>query len=149
MCPSRTTRRRFLDLLLGTTASAALASILYPVLRYMKPLPQAGAGAPLLLAAEERARLEREKFVIVRMGPARVIVFEDPARTIRALSARCTHEGCTVKYMAREAFISCACHNGKFDLDGRVISGPPPRPLDAYDVEHGSDGAVTVLTRRA
>jgi Rieske Fe-S protein len=149
MSETGTTRRGFLDALLGATAVAALGSVLYPVLRYMKPQPQAGAGAPVMLAGEERARLEREKFVIIRMGPSRVIVFEDPARQVRALSARCTHEGCTVKYIPQESCISCACHDGKFDLDGRVISGPPPRPLDRFDIQRGADDSVTVVTRTA
>jgi len=149
MSDTQPTRRGFLDLLLSTTAVAALGSVLYPVLRYMKPLPQAGAGAPVALGTEDIQKLDREKFVIVRMGPARVIVFEDPSRRVRALSARCTHEGCTVKYLPQESYISCACHNGRFDIDGRVISGPPPRPLQQYDVLHGPDESITIATRTA
>lgn len=149
MSETKTNRRRFLDLVISTTALGWLGTVLYPVLRYMKPLPLAGAGAPVTLATEQVQKLERDKYVIVRMGSSRVIVFEDAASKVRALDARCTHEGCTVKYIPEESYISCACHNGRFDLDGRVLAGPPPRPLKQYDVERGPDATVTIATRTA
>ena len=49
----------------------------------------------------------------------------------RALSATCTHLGCIVQYRSDLQEIWCACHNGLYDLNGRNISGPPPRPLAA------------------
>ena len=52
----------------------------------------------------------------------------------RAFSAICTHLQCTVQYAADSHLIWCACHNGKFDLNGQVFSGPPPKPLEAFDV---------------
>jgi Rieske Fe-S protein len=144
-----TSRRRFLNVLLGASALGWLGSLIYPAIRFLMPLPPAGAGGPTPLSADELQRLDREKFVIVRSGPARVIVFEAPGARVRALDAKCTHEGCTVKYIPEEAFISCACHNGRFDLDGRVLAGPPPRPLPQYDVARGNDGGVVVTARRA
>jgi menaquinol-cytochrome c reductase iron-sulfur subunit len=47
-----------------------------------------------------------------------------------ALSNICTHLGCGVRWDTdREAFI-CPCHNGVYDKNGNVVSGPPPRPLN-------------------
>jgi Rieske Fe-S protein len=57
-----------------------------------------------------------------------------PAGELRAFSAVCTHLNCTVQYRADIGHIWCACHNGHFDLSGQNISGPPPRPLDAFVV---------------
>lgn len=142
--PGRYTRRRILDLLLGASVLTWLASVLYPVVRYLKPLPLEGPSGPVLLTRADTVKLERNRFAIVPVGRERVLVFEDPSGTLRALDARCTHEGCTVRYVARDALIWCACHNGRFDLEGRVISGPPPRPLGKYNVARDGDGTISV-----
>jgi Rieske Fe-S protein len=48
-----------------------------------------------------------------------------------------------VQFKAQDTAIWCACHNGVYDLEGRNVSGPPPRPLEAY-VVHEADGQVFV-----
>ena len=114
------------------------------MLRYLKPLaPQESAGA-LRLTREELGRLEKEHSLILRQGPTRILLFEDPEQRLRAMEARCTHEGCTVQYVPGDSVVWCACHNGRFDLDGRVISGPPPRPLARWLAHREPDGGVTV-----
>lgn len=63
---------------------------------------------------------------------------------LKAYSAVCTHLNCTVQYDDASRSIWCACHNGRFDLKGQVISGPPPRPLENYEVNvRGEDVVVT------
>ncbi|MDP2471857.1 MAG: Rieske 2Fe-2S domain-containing protein, partial [Candidatus Palauibacterales bacterium] len=57
-------------------------------------------------------------------------------------SAVCTHLSCTVQYREDLRQIWCACHNGHFDLNGRNVQGPPPRPLDAFDVNVRGDEIV-------
>jgi len=57
---------------------------------------------------------------------------EDPA-DISIISSRCTHLGCTVNWRAETNDFICPCHDARFDADGKVIDGPPPRPLDRYD----------------
>ena len=49
-------------------------------------------------------------------------------------SAVCTHLDCIVQYRKDYEQIYCACHNGRYDLNGRVASGPPPAPLQKYAV---------------
>lgn len=57
---------------------------------------------------------------------------------------RCTHLGCPYRWdEARREFL-CPCHSAVFDLEGRVVSGPPPRPLDRYVVKVES-GRLWVL----
>lgn len=143
------TRRRFLDVLLGSAAAGTLASVLYPVLRYLKPLPAAGIGGPTRLSAAEVEALERKRFVIVPVAGKRVIVLRDREGRLRALDARCTHEGCTVQYVEGESVIWCACHNGRFDLEGRVLSGPPPRPLPPYIAKQDEHGAIVLMPETA
>jgi len=51
---------------------------------------------------------------------------------IVAISAGCTHLGCIVTWDEAEKIFKCPCHDGRFDVDGRVISGPPPAPLKRH-----------------
>jgi cytochrome b6-f complex iron-sulfur subunit len=142
-------RRSVLDVLLGVGILGWLASIAYPVLRYLRPIsPQEGSG-PRRLTREEAVKLERERTLIVRHGSTRILLFEDPEQRLRALEARCTHEGCTVQYVPADSLVWCACHNGRFDLDGRVLSGPPPRPLARWVAHREPDGSVTVAAAAA
>jgi cytochrome b6-f complex iron-sulfur subunit len=137
-------RRTVVDALLALGGLGSLASVFYPVIRYLKPLPDAGPGGPMQLSAEQVASLERKKMLIVRVGGRRVIVFVDSAGELHALSARCTHEGCTVEWQPAQAVVLCACHNGRFAADGRVIAGPPPRPLPRYSARRDASGGITV-----
>jgi cytochrome b6-f complex iron-sulfur subunit len=123
-------RRSFLNLILGVGVVGWVASLLYPVLRYLKPLSETASG-PVKLTPEEVAKVEKEHFCIARSGTRKVIVFNSGGE-LRALDAKCTHEGCTVQYVPGDSVILCACHNGKYDVDGRVLSGPPPRPLSKW-----------------
>ena len=125
-----------------------MGSIVYPILRYLKPLALAGQGGPIKLGPEDQAKLDKERAVIVRAGAVRLLVFEDSEQKLRALSAKCTHEGCTVQYVPGDGVIWCACHNGRFDLEGRVLAGPPPRPLEKHTAQREQDGAVVVTLGR-
>ncbi len=140
----KATRRSFLDFILGLTVVAWLGSIIYPVVRYLKPLPQAGPTGPRELTADELTKLNQKQFVILLVGGKRVIVLQDPQREILAFSAKCTHEGCTVQYLPNESIIWCPCHNGKFGINGHVLSGPPPRPLPQYAVQRQEDGGIMI-----
>lgn len=56
----------------------------------------------------------------------------DNPKDILILNSRCTHLGCTVNWKAEAQAFVCPCHDAKFNIDGQVLSGPPPRPLDRY-----------------
>jgi len=79
---------------------------------------------------------------IFRFGNRPGILVNTPRGELRAFSAVCTHLHCTVQYDQDDSLIWCACHNGKFDLNGQVISGPPPRPLEAYQVNISGEQIV-------
>jgi Rieske Fe-S protein len=65
--------------------------------------------------------------------------------SVRALSATCTHLGCQVRWDGEGRRFLCPCHGGVYDAQGRVVGGPPPRPLDAVDVRvDASTDAVMV-----
>ncbi len=66
-------------------------------------------------------------------------------RDVVAFSIHCTHLGCPVRWLPDAELFMCPCHGGVFYEDGRVASGPPPRPLVRYPVRVRGD-AVEVLT---
>jgi cytochrome b6-f complex iron-sulfur subunit len=145
---STTSRRHFLDLLLGASIVGWLVSIAYPVIRYLKPLPQTGPTGPTHLTRDESAKLEQNQFVIVPVSGQRVIVLQS-ADQLHAFSAKCTHEGCTVTFLPGQSVIWCPCHDGRFDLNGRVLSGPPPQPLPKYAAQRQPDGGIVISEERA
>ena len=142
------TRRSFLDFFLGASVLAWLGTVFYPLIRYLTPLPRSGPLGPTRLTRDEIAKLEKDRFVIVPVAGKRVIVLLTAAQEIVALDAKCTHEGCTVQYLSAESAIWCACHNARFDLDGRVVSGPPPKPLPKYTTERQEDGGIVIVAER-
>lgn len=139
-----TNRRGFLDILLGVSVAGWLATVFYPIIRYLKPLPQTGPTGPARLTRDEISKLEQKQFVIVPVSGQRVMVLQLPNEELLAFSAICTHEGCTVTYRPGESVIWCPCHDGRFDLNGRVLSGPPPRPLPKYTAQRQPDGGIIV-----
>ncbi len=131
--PAAGERRDFLKVALGAGFAAWLVAVLYPVLSYLKPPRQAEVEVTSVLAGKA-SKIEKDSGMIVRFGSKPVILIRTAAGEFRALSATCTHLDCTVQYRKDLGVIWCACHNGKYDLTGRNISGPPPRPLDEYRV---------------
>ncbi len=59
---------------------------------------------------------------------------DESGKGYRALSATCTHLGCGVSWDDAKKQFQCPCHKGVFDRDGKVVSGPPPRPMDRFEV---------------
>lgn len=126
----KTNRRSFLKILSITGLTAFSASVLYPVFSFLRP-PKQREVEVSSVSAGKIEDLKKENFKIIRFGNEPVIVIPSDNDFI-ALSARCTHLDCTVQYLKDKNVIWCACHNGKYDLTGRNISGPPPRPLTKY-----------------
>ena len=55
------------------------------------------------------------------------------------LSPVCTHMGCNVAWNAPAGEFRCPCHGGRYDAEGHVLGGPPPRPLDRFPVRWTGD----------
>jgi cytochrome b6-f complex iron-sulfur subunit len=128
------TRRGFINWFLGTSAGAFLLSVLYPLGRYLNP-PTAGestAGTVTLQIKPDDVKANSGQ--IFKFGNRPGILVRTPAGELRAFSAVCTHLNCTVQYRSDLSQIWCACHNGHYDLGGKNVEGPPPRPLDPYVV---------------
>src|ERR1035438_556093 len=125
-------RRRAIEIFLGGGLLASLASFLYPVMRYFVPPQVTDLGGDEVIAAK-LGELKPNSGKIFRFGSKPGLLILNADGTFRALSATCTHLGCIVQYRADLREIWCACHNGTYDLNGRNVSGPPPRPLTVFD----------------
>jgi cytochrome b6-f complex iron-sulfur subunit len=126
-------RRRFVNVLLGGVGVGWLASMIYPVVRYLIP-PKSAEANPSTLKVAKEADVAPNSAVMFKYGRKPGLLIRTPEGKFVALSAVCTHLDCTVQFKASEGVIWCACHNGRYDLTGRNISGPPPRPLTPFEV---------------
>jgi Rieske Fe-S protein len=68
-----------------------------------------------------------------------VVFIDRDGSGYRALSASCTHLGCGVSWDDTSSTFRCPCHGGVFARDGKVLAGPPPRPLDRYEARVNKD----------
>jgi Rieske Fe-S protein len=127
-------RRRFAEVLLGSGFLATAAAFIYPVLRYLVPPKASDLGSDAVVAGRV-GELKPNSGKIFRFGNRPGLLVRTATGEYRAMSATCTHLSCTVQYRDDLREVWCACHNGKYNLDGRNISGPPPRPLEAFDVQ--------------
>jgi cytochrome b6-f complex iron-sulfur subunit len=139
-------KRDFLKWILSGGLVAFATSVLYPLLAYLKP-PQQGEVEVSSVKACKLSELEKDSGRIVKFGSKPVILIRTADGDMKAYSATCTHLDCTVQYRKDFGLIWCACHNGKYDLNGRNVSGPPPRPLDEFRVVvQGEDVFVSKKT---
>ena len=131
--PPNAARRHFVQWLLGTGLVATIVSFLYPVLRFIVPPKVVNLGSETVVAGTV-GELPLNSDKIFRFGNRPGILILTAQDKYIALSAVCTHLGCTVRYRKDRDLIWCPCHNGWYDLTGRNIAGPPPRPLERYEV---------------
>jgi cytochrome b6-f complex iron-sulfur subunit len=131
----KTGRRTFVNWFLGTSLGALCLAVVYPVARFISP-PDVPEGATNQVDAglTTDPELLEKKFKIVRFGAEPVLLLWAGEDDYRAFAATCTHLDCVVEYQDAERRIWCNCHNGEYDLQGRNVAGPPPRPLEVYKV---------------
>ena len=138
-------RRRLLDILLSGGVLAFLGAVFYPVARYLTP-PKVEEIVTSSVVAATTSEVKPNAAKIFRFGSKPGILVRLPSGEWRAFSAVCPHLQCTVQYRADLEHIWCPCHNGHFDLAGKNIAGPPPKPLEGLDV--AVKGDEVVVSRR-
>jgi cytochrome b6-f complex iron-sulfur subunit len=141
-------RRRLMQVLRGGGLLASAVAFLYPVLRYLVPPAATDLGGDSVVAAKV-SDLKANSGKIFRFGSRPGLLVRTADGEYRALSAICTHLNCTVQYRSDVREVWCACHNGFYDLNGRNVAGPPPRPLESYDVHINGDDVVVSRRRGA
>lgn len=136
-------RRRWIHWLLGGGFGTSLAAFLYPVTRFINP-PKVTEAVVNEADVARVSGFPVNSGKVVKFGSKPVLVIRRGESSWLAFSAVCTHLHCTVQYQSKRQRIWCACHNGVYDLHGRVVSGPPPRPLREYAVHiRGNDVIVS------
>ena len=138
-------RRSAIDLFLGGSLAATIAAFIYPVVRYLLPPKRPSVSQDTVVAAKT-GELAPNSAKVFRFGAAPAILVNTPEGKLVALTAVCTHLACTVRFEADTETLFCPCHNGRFDLGGNVLSGPPPKPLETFAVT--VSGSDIVVSRR-
>ena len=119
-------RRSFLKTILAIFGATTVASFVYPLFRYLTP-PAASEKSKTLSIAKQEIPLGEAKEVVVNGVPA--LILNRPGKGLIAVSRVCTHLGCLVQYDKENKQLLCPCHAGTYDLEGNIVSGPPPKPL--------------------
>ncbi len=130
---------------LGTGAIETV-SFFFPRVLF-RPPSRFRIGAPeAFLGSGESADKYGVIFVDQRWKPSyRFFVVREPGR-IYALSATCTHLGCTVNWFEDLRTFVCPCHGSEYHGNGVNFAGPAPRPLDRFRIEVNVDGELVVDT---
>lgn len=119
-------RRSFLKGVLAFLGTTTFASFVYSLFRYLVP-PSSSATAKTLIIAKRDVPLGEAKEIVFNNVPA--VVLNRPGKGLIAVSRVCTHLGCLVQYDKENKRLLCPCHAGVYDLEGNIVSGPPPKPL--------------------
>jgi len=134
-------RSRFINLLLTGGFLGWLGSVLYPVVAFLKP-PKVPEANVMSVKAGKPGDIPLNSGKIVKFGRKPVILIHRENGGFTAFAATCTHLDCIVQYRTDTKQIWCACHNGIYDLKGRNVSGPPPKPLEEYSVSVKNDEII-------
>lgn len=134
-------RRKFLDIIFKFSLFAWISAVLYPVFKYLiPPAVQEVSVNSITVGVIQDFPINSSK--IIRFGRKPIIVIRKINGDFRALAATCTHLDCNVQYKSDTEQIWCACHNGFYNIEGKNISGPPPKPLAQYQVNISEDKIV-------
>jgi len=138
-------RRNFFEKFVGALFGGTVLAFFAPALAYLFPNKNFGATGREFTEANG----ELISANAIPAGGARLgMLGGKPAIVLRnggelvALAAVCTHLGCVVTFNAGENIFQCPCHGGEYDRDGKVIAGPPPKPLERIAVKVDDDKIV-------
>ena len=142
-------RRRFLGNMIGGGTAALGAGAVVPLVQYAGNLRDEPPPDYLELDREEFDLAPgKAKMLLYGQIPMLIIRTLEPAGELKIFVAVCTHFDCTVGYVEGEKRIFCACHEGYYDLDGEVISGPPPHPLRQFHQRFKEDRLIVALEEK-
>lgn len=133
-------RRQFLGICLGGLATSAAVAVAYPIYRYLSPLQENSTASRVRINETDLKDGEAKFFQYA--GSAAVLLKKKKMVPI-ALSAVCSHLGCIVQWHDEQQEFICPCHAGRYDAEGAVISGPPPKPLQRLPVAI-ANGTITI-----
>lgn len=145
------TRREWLATLVKALATLlalvyavpALVMLAVPAFRKQKP-PWVKVGSVNEFASGEPKAVtlsfQRRDGWIIRTVRSTVYVVAKSDGSLKVFSNICTHASCAVRWERERSAFYCPCHAAYFDADGKVMQGPPPRPLSEFP--HKVEGGV-------
>ncbi len=149
-----TSRRTFVNRLMGTSVAAFLGALFAPVMGFLAPPASNRSNSDIVIDPGGKpldpTSIPEGGSAFGTLADQRILVIRTGGDDFMALSATCTHLGCLVQHRVSQGDLACPCHGGRYDLDGRVLGGPPPGPLQRLDVKvvdgqlRRSDPASTV-----
>ena len=126
-----TSRRVFVTTSLTAATVAMVAGAVFPLFRYLFPSSGGlGGGKVSVQIPISEVGIGDHRFFRFKGKPG--ILIRPNEKEFIALSATCTHLGCVVKYSESDISLKCPCHGAKFDINGKVVSGPAPTPLKQF-----------------
>ena len=152
--PDTVPRRGWLLRSLNAAIAATVVALVYPIARFLRPRAGSSSGRLEMVAPYRVNELRPDASGAwpppFNFGGKPCLLVLMPDGEVRAFNAVCTHIECTVEYRRAKGEIFCNCHNGVYDLNGRNVSGPPPRPLEVYKVTlRGTPGQEEIVVSRA
>jgi quinol---cytochrome c reductase iron-sulfur subunit, bacillus type len=144
---ANSSRRRFLGAMTFSIGGLISAGFIVPAIAYIvgPALKRSGPTEWITLGSTAKiqpgtptlfkAKVKRQSGWIVNEEEISAYILTDNGRDFVAMSNICTHLGCHIRWIAEKEQFFCPCHNGVFDKEGKVVAGPPPRPLDRYEVK--------------
>jgi len=136
------TRRAFLAAA-GAAGVAYTLALAYPIYRYLASPAEMAANATAVtqVTLKDAHKLAAGSALMFKFGSSPAVLIHHKDGRWIAMTAVCTHLGCTVQYEADQDRIHCSCHGGVYDpYTGLNVSGPPPKPLKLFKVAVNPDG---------
>jgi cytochrome b6-f complex iron-sulfur subunit len=133
-------RRSFLKIILAFLGSITFLSFIFSFFKYLTALPaRAAAANKIVIPKNEIPSGDARDFVYQN---AAAVVINRPDKGFIAFSRTCTHLGCLVEFNKNRQILLCPCHAGVYDLEGNVVSGPPPKPLTPIPLKIEGDSII-------
>jgi menaquinol-cytochrome c reductase iron-sulfur subunit len=138
-----TTRRSFYSAAIAGLGAIMTAALAAPAAAYLLFRPKSQKQGDFVPAADLSqltiGKPEEVVFHRTRVDGWRVLNEKSTAWVVRkddqnvvAFTPQCTHLACAYHWEEKDSKFFCPCHNSVFAIDGKVVSGPAPRPLDRY-----------------
>jgi Rieske Fe-S protein len=142
---SLVTRRTFLNTLFFGWIAAFFSGTFYALMKFA--FPTLGKEPDfVVLNKKDFADLAGNTVKPFAWGGTVGLYFRKADGSALALKGVCSHMECNVAYKPAERKFYCACHQGWFDENGKNIAGPPPKPLEIFDIME--DGEKLIIARK-
>ena len=138
---SLVSRRTFLNTLFGGWLVAFMGGSFYGLLKFA--FPTLGKEPDfVILKPEDYLNIPDNSVKPFAWGGKLGLFFKHSNGSTAALKGVCTHMECNITYIPQDKKFYCACHKGWFDESGKNIEGPPPKPLEFFDITVEGDKLI-------